>query len=70
MRKILFNNRIMKKFVVTIFNFRYHSFDKVNIEFAKEELVTPENVLQKAKAKLRNELFMVISWSPVDDFLF
>lgn len=70
MRKILFNNRIMKKFVVTIFNFRYHSFDKVNIEFAKEELVTPENVLQKAKAKLRSELFMVISWSPVDDFLF
>lgn len=70
MRKILFNDRIMKKFVVTIFNFRYHSFDKVNIEFAKEELVTLENVLQKAKAKLRGELFMVISWSPVDDFLF
>ena len=60
----------MKKFVVTIFNFRYHSFNKVNITFAKEELVTLESVFQKTKTKLRNELFMVISWSPVDDFSF
>ena len=60
----------MKKFVVTIFNFRYHSINKVNITFAKEELVTLDSVHQKVKTKLNTESFMLISWSPVDDFLF
>lgn len=60
----------MKKFVVTIFNFRYHSFNKVNITFTKEELVTLDSVNQKVKTKLNTESFMLMSWSPVDDFLF
>ena len=58
----------MKKFVVTIFNLRYHSYNKVNIVFTNEELVTLDNVYQKVKTKLNTECFMIISWSPVDDF--
>lgn len=58
----------MKKFVVTIFNLRYHSFNKVNITFTNEELVTLDNVYQKVKTKLNTEQFMLISWSPVDEF--
>lgn len=58
----------MKRFVVTIFNLRYHSFDKVNITFTKEELVSLDVVHQKVKQKLNTESFMLISWSPVDIF--
>ena len=58
----------MKKFVVTIFNLRYHGFNKVNIAFTNEELVTLDNVYQKVKTKLNTEQFMIISWSPVDEF--
>ena len=58
----------MKKFVVTIFNLRYHSFNKVNITFTNEELVTLDNVHQKVKTKLNTESFMLISWSSVDEF--
>lgn len=58
----------MKRFVVTIFNLRYHSFDKVNITFTKEELVSLDCVYQKVKTKLNTESFMLISWSPVDIF--
>ena len=58
----------MKKFVVTIFNLRYHSFNKVNIAFTNEELVTLDSVHQKVKTKLNTEHFMLISWSPVDEF--
>ena len=58
----------MKRFVVTIFNLRYHSFDKVNITFTNEELVSLDCVRQKVKTKLNTESFMLISWSPVDIF--
>ena len=60
----------MRKFIVTIFNLRYHSVDKVNIAFTKEELVTLDSVYQKVKTKLNTESFMLISWSPVDNFEF
>ena len=58
----------MKRFVVTIFNLRHHSFNKVNIVFTKEELVTLDSVYQKVKTKLNTESFMLMSWSPVDEF--
>ena len=58
----------MKKFVVTIFNLRHHGFNKVNIAFTNEALVTLDNVYQKVKTKLNTEQFMIISWSPVDEF--
>ena len=58
----------MKKFVVTIFNLRYHSFNKVNITFTNEELVTLDSVHQKVETKLNTKHFILISWSPVDEF--
>lgn len=58
----------MKRFVVTIFNLRDHSFNKVNITFTNEELVSLDCVHQKVKRKLNTESFMLISWSPVDIF--
>ena len=58
----------MKRFVVTIFNLRYHSINKVNIAFTNKQLVTLDSVYQKVKTKLNTESFMIISWSPVDEF--
>lgn len=58
----------MKKFVATVFNLRYHSINKVNIAFTNEELVTLDSVYQKVKTKINTGSFMLISWSPVDEF--
>lgn len=58
----------MKKFVVTIFSLRHHNFQKVNVVFTNGEIVTLDSVHQKVITKLNTESFMLISWSPVDEF--
>ena len=60
----------MRKFVVTIFNLRNHGFQKVNIVFTNGEVVELDSVYKKVKSKLNTESFMLMSWSPVDDFVF
>ena len=60
----------MRKFVVTIFNLRNHGFQKVNIVFTNGEVVTLYSVQQKVITKLNTDSFMLMSWSPVDDFVF
>lgn len=59
----------MRKFVATIFYLPNHSFKKVNIVFTDCEIVTLEKVYQKVIAKVESNQFMLISWSPVDEFL-
>ena len=58
----------MKRFVVTIFYLRHHGFQKINIVFTNGEIITLDSVYQKVIAKLNTESFMIISWSPVDEF--
>jgi len=58
----------MKKFVVTIFSLRHYNFQKVNVVFTNGEIVTLDSVHQKVITKLNTESFMLISWSPVDEF--
>lgn len=58
----------MRKFVVTIFNLRNHGFQKVNIVFTDGEVVELDSVYKKVKSKLNTESFMLIAWSPVDEF--
>ena len=60
----------MRKFVVLIFSLRYHNFQKVNIVFTDGEVVELDSVYKKVKSKLNTESFMLMSWSPVDDFVF
>ena len=58
----------MKRFVVTIFHLRHHGFQKINIVFTNGEMITLDSVYQKVITKLNTESFMIISWSPVDEF--
>ena len=58
----------MKKYVVTIFSLRHHNFQKENVVFTNGEIVTLDSVYKKVKSKLNTESFMLIAWSPVDDF--
>ena len=58
----------MKKYVVTIFSLRHHNFKKVNVVFTNGEIVTLDSVHQKVITQLNTESFMLISWSPVDEF--
>ncbi len=58
----------MRKFVVFIFNLRNHGFQKVNIVFTNGEVVELDSVYKKVKSELNTELFMLMSWSPVDEF--
>lgn len=58
----------MRKFVVLIFSLRYHNFQKVNIVFTDGEVVTLDSVQQKVITKLNTDSFMLMSWSPVDEF--
>lgn len=57
----------MRRFYVTILNHRNMSFQKVNIQFAKDELVTLNGVQAKVVDKLKTDAFMIIAWSPVDE---
>lgn len=58
----------MRKFVVFIFNLRNHGFQKVNIVFTNGEVVELDSVYKKVKSELNTESFMLMSWSPVDEF--
>lgn len=58
----------MRRFVVTIFNHRYMSLQKVNILFAEGELVSLDSVHRKVINKLNTDGFMLIAWSLVDEF--
>lgn len=60
----------MKRYFVTILNHRHMSFQKVNIVFAEGEMVTLDSVQRKVIDKLNTDAFMIIAWSPVDDFTF
>lgn len=60
----------MKRYIATIFNHRQTSLQKVNILFAEGELVTLDSVQSKVQDKLRPATFMLIAWSPVDEFTF
>ena len=46
------------------------SFQKVNIAFAEGATVTLSGVQKKVIEKLNSDSFMIIAWSPVDEFTF
>ena len=60
----------MKKYVVTVFNLRTHGLQKVNIVFADGVSVTLEGVIRKVENRLGPASYIIIAWSPVDEFSF
>jgi hypothetical protein len=58
----------MKKYVVTVFNLRTHGLQMVDIFFLGIGIVTRNNVTRKVADKLGQGSFVVIAWSPVDEF--
>ena len=59
-----------KLFIVTIFDFRHHSYQKVNARFMGDEKVTLLSIQEKTENYLQRNDFMLIAWSPVDEFMF
>ena len=58
----------MKKYVVTVFNLHTHGFQKVDTLFADGEIVTLYSVTKKIMDKVGPGSFVIIAWSPVDEF--
>lgn len=59
-----------KLFIVTTFDFRYQSYRKVNVRFMGDEKVTLISIQEKTENYLQRNDFMLIAWSPVDEFMF
>ena len=59
-----------KLFIVTTFDFRYQSYRKVNVRFMGDEKVTLLSIQEKIENYLQRNDFMLIAWSPVDEFMF
>ena len=59
-----------KLFIVTTFDFRYQSYRKVNVRFMGDEKVTLLRIQEKTENYLQRNDFMLIAWSPVDEFMF
>lgn len=59
-----------KLFIVTTFDFRYQSYRKVNVRFMGDEKVTLLSIQEKTENYLQRNDFMLIAWSPVDEFMF
>lgn len=59
-----------KLFIVTTFDYRYQSYRKVNVRFMGDEKVTLLSIQEKTENYLQRNDFMLIAWSPVDEFMF